>query len=128
MLKRLSPFVSSSFFALTMLGTTGVAVAQAAPHALLASPEIYKVIAENAQYRVIEVTWKPGQRDQVHSHPASAVYYPMDCTLRGFESSGDVIGSRLNRAGSAIVQQPIPAHAVENIGNADCRLIMFEPK
>lgn len=128
MFKKLSPFVSSGLFALTLLGTTGFAVAQAVPHSLVASPDIYKVIAENEQYRVIEVTWKPGQRDQVHSHPASAVFYPMDCTLRGFDSSGAEIGSRLNQAGTAIVQRLISAHSVENVGKADCRLIMFEPK
>lgn len=128
MFKKLGPFVSNGLFVLTMLGTTGFAVAQAVPHSLVASPDIYKVIAENEQYRVIEVTWKPGQRDQVHSHPASAVYYPMDCTLRGFDSSGTAIGSRENRAGTAIVQPPIPAHSVENVGKVDCRLIMFEPK
>lgn len=128
MFKQLSPFVSSGFIAFTLLGTTGFAAAQAVPHSLVASPDIYKVIAENEQYRVIEVTWKPGQRDQMHSHPASAVYYPMDCTLRGFDSSGAVIGSRRTLAGTARVEQPILAHSVENIGSADCRLIMFEPK
>ncbi|MBK5206666.1 MAG: hypothetical protein JJD98_15045 [Polaromonas sp.] len=71
-------FVSGSLFALTIIATLGSAIAQTTPHSLVASPDIYKVIAENEQYRVIEVTWKAGQRDKMHSHPASAVYYPMD--------------------------------------------------
>jgi len=128
MFKRSGVLVRGGLFAFSVLGTTVLATAQTVPHAVVASPEIYKVIAENDQYRVIEVTWKAGQRDKTHSHPASAVYYPMDCTLRGFDSSGLAIGSRLNSAGTAIVQPPITAHSVENIGPSDCKLIMFEPK
>ena len=62
-----------SALALMLLGTAGTAFAQAFPHSLVASPDIYKVIAENAQYRVIEVNWQPGQRDVMHSHPARAI-------------------------------------------------------
>lgn len=127
MSKTLS-FVNGGIFTLALMGATGAAMAQTTPHALLAAPDIYKVIAENDQYRVIEVTWKAGQRDPIHSHPASAVYYPVDCTLRGFSSSGAAIGSRLNKAGTAVVQPPIEAHSVENIGQSECKLIMFEPK
>lgn len=107
---------------------TGVARAQAIPHSLVASPDIYKVLAENEQYRVIEVTWKAGQRDQVHSHPASAVYYLMDCTLRGYDGKGKLLGERAVKAGTAIVQAPIAAHMLENAGPEACKLIMFEPR
>ncbi len=104
------------------------ASAQNVPHSLVASPDIYKVIAENDQYRVIEVTWKPGQRDVPHSHPASAVYYTMDCTLRGYGPNGALLGQSERKAGTAVVQPPIAAHAVENAGTSVCKLIMFEPK
>lgn len=98
------------------------------PHSLVASPDIYKVIAEDARYRVIEVTWAPGQRDVQHSHPASAVYYPMDCTLRQFGGDGTVLGQRDIPAGAALVQGPVPSHAIQNAGTKTCKLIMFEPK
>jgi hypothetical protein len=98
------------------------------PHAVAASPDIYKVVAEDARYRVIEVTWAPGQRDVMHSHPAAAVYFPMSCTLRQFGADGAVLGTRETRAGVATVQGPIAAHAVQNVGAAACTLIMFEPK
>ena len=62
------------------LGLSGQAIAQGQPRSFEASPDVYKVIAQNDTYKVIEVTWKPGQRDQMHSHPASAVYYLTDCT------------------------------------------------
>ena len=121
-------FWRGGLVALTLLGATGSGIAQTAPHSLVASPDIYKVIAENEEYRVIEVTWKPGQRDLVHSHPASAVYYPMECTLSGFDASGAARWTGQTRAGTAVVQKPIPAHSVENTGQSECKLIMFEPK
>ena len=116
-----------SAFALIILGTAGTALAQTFPHSLVASPDIYKVIAENAQYRVIEVTWQPGQRDVMHSHPASAVYYPMDCSIRGHAPNG-ATWDGLTTAGKAIVQMPIAAHMVENTGTKPCKVIMFEPR
>ncbi len=98
------------------------------PHSLVASPDIYKVIPENDKDRGIVATWQPGQRDKVHSHPDSAVFYPMDCMLRAYGGNGELIGARLNLAGTAVVQIPIPAHAIENAGTTPCKLVMFEPK
>jgi hypothetical protein len=120
-------FVIGSLFALTALGATGTAIAQTVPHSLVASPDIYKVIAEDEQYRVIEVTWQPGQRDQFHSHPASAVYRLTDCNLRIYGPTG-AFRESAGKAGIAVVQKPIPSHSMENIGQSVCKLIMFEPK
>jgi hypothetical protein len=120
-----------SFFVgacVALLVSTAQAQAPAVPHSLVASPDIYKVIAENDKYRVIEVIWKPGQRDKVHSHPDSAIYYPMDCMLRAYGGNGELMGQRLALAGSASVQIPIPAHSIENAGPKACKLVMFEPK
>jgi hypothetical protein len=113
--------------AVVALGFAGWALAQAVPPGFVASPDIYKVIAENDKYRVIEVTWKPGQKDLSHSHPDAAVYYLTNCTMRNqFPGRPPMEGSPI--AGTARVQAPIASHTVENIGTTDCRLIMFEPK
>jgi len=106
---------------------SAAAVAQTVPPSITASPEIYKVIAENAKYRVISVTWAPGQKDAMHSHPDSAVYVLTDCALRYHLPNG-ATRDGFPPAGYAVVQAPIESHAVENIGKSDCKLIMFEPK
>lgn len=108
------------------LGNATDALAQELPRSFVASPDIYKVIAENDQYKVIAVIWKPGQKDVVHSHPANAVYYLTDCSLRIYAPDGTHRDAQ-PRAGFAIVQRPIPGHVLENIGTSDCRLVMFEP-
>lgn len=100
--------------------------AQPLPRSFDASPDIYKVIAQSDQFKVIAVTWKPGQKDVLHGHPANAVYYLTDCSLRIHAPDGSTREGQ-PKAGMAIVQPPIPGHVLENIGNADCRLIMFEP-
>lgn len=123
----LRPSAIAALLAAGALALPGPATAQAQPRSFEASPEIYKVIAQNADYKVVEATWKPGQKDQLHSHPAAAVYYLTDCTLRGTLADGKT-GEGRPRAGTATVQAAIPGHTIENIGTTDCKLIMFEPK
>lgn len=119
--------INGAMFALVVVGAIGSASAQVAPRSFVASPDVYKVIAENDQYLVIEVTWKPGQRDQFHSHPVAAGYWLTDCAVRVYEPNGTSQESS-RTMGRAFVQSPIASHSFENIGKADCRVIMFEPK
>jgi hypothetical protein len=107
--------------ALALVIPSTVTLAQELPRSFVASPEIYKVIAE------IAVTWKPGQRDAMHSHPSSAVYDLSDCSLRVHVRDGPPRDVQ-PKAGMAVVQAAIAAHAIENIGAADCRLVMVEPR
>jgi hypothetical protein len=112
----------------TVLAQTAAApaAAPARPHSLVASPDIYEVLAEDTRYRVILVTWKPGQKDVMHSHPASGVYYLNDCSLRNHVEDGSYTDGK-PKAGMARVQPPIRAHVIENVGTAECKLVMFEP-
>ena len=121
------PRVALALTALGLLAGSGAAFAQATPPSFQASPEIYKLLAENAQFRVVEVSWKPGQRDKMHGHPASAVYALTDCSLRNFLPDGSTRDGG-PKAGMAFTQAPIAGHEVQNIGSADCRLVMFELK
>jgi hypothetical protein len=45
--------------------------AEDAPRSYVVSPDVYRVIAENETTKVILATWKSGQRDNWHSHPAN---------------------------------------------------------
>lgn len=102
--------------------------AQAAPRSFAASPDVYKLIAENEQYRVIAATWKPGQRDTWHSHGAPvAVYNLTDCTARIHTPDGKSIDVN-PKAGQASVRAQAPSHSFENVGKSECKLILFEPK
>lgn len=84
------------------------------------------MISQNEQFKLIVVTWKPGHKDKPHSHPASAVYFLNDCVLRAHAPDGST-RDLITKSGSGTVQAAIRLHAVENVGPADCRVVMFEP-
>lgn len=111
----------TTFALAAAVGATG----QELPRAYVASPDIYKLRAQNPESKVVEAAWKPGQRDVMHSHPKSAVYFLTDCDLRNHAPDGST-REQHPRAGMAILQEAIPGHVIENIGTADCRLVMFE--
>lgn len=104
----------------------GHALAQTAPRSYEASPDVYRVISQNEQVKLIVATWKPGHKDAPHSHPAGAVYFLDDCTLRAHAPDGS---SRLlmTKSGSGTVQAAVAGHVIENTGSSDCRIVMFEP-
>jgi len=106
------------------------ALAQAEPRSFKASPEVYKVLAENEQYRIIEATWKPGQRDAWHSHGKVVATYNLSsagCTFRLHTPDGK-FAERKTRAGMARISTGAPSHYFENIGKTECKTILFESK
>jgi quercetin dioxygenase-like cupin family protein len=105
----------------------GTSVTQVAPIDIKASPEVYKEIAGNDQYRMVETVWKPGQRDQFHSHPRMLFYWMTDCSLRMYLPDGTTQHIDI-KAGHAGIQDTISSHSVENRGPSECRIVMFEPR
>lgn len=93
----------------------------------LASPEVYKVIAENGDTRVIVATWKPGQRDEWHSHPTrTAAYALTDCdAMRIYLPSGQSIDGSF-KAGHVEIQSAILSHSFENRSSKDCKMLFVE--
>lgn len=120
----------SRLAALTLLplcaALAGSVHAQTLPRSYEASPDVYHVISQNEQFKIILATWKPGHRDAPHSHPAGALYFVDDCSLRAHAPDGS---SRVlyTKSGSGTVQAAIPGHVIENVGTRDCRVVMFEP-
>jgi hypothetical protein len=63
-----------TFAAAMMFGAASTAVmAQTAEPTYKGDPDVYKVIFEDANFRVIEATRKKGVHDKAHGHP------PLDC-------------------------------------------------
>jgi hypothetical protein len=114
-------------FAFALLASTA-ALAQKVPRSFEASPDIYKVVAEDAKFRLIEVTWKPGQRDNWHSHgDFTAVYNLTDCRTKARTPDGKVTENS-RKAGEARFGVQSPSHSIENAGRKDCKVLIFEPK
>ena len=93
-----------------------------------ADPDTYKVILEDANYRVIEANHKKGVHDKVHGHPVSFVVVNLtDCKNRLYGPDGKTTDN-VTKAGSVQVIPAIPSHSAENIGDADCKQIFVEKK
>jgi mannose-6-phosphate isomerase-like protein (cupin superfamily) len=104
------------------------ASAQKAPPHYEAAPGVYKVIAENDRFRIVEATWKPGQRDAWHSHPASGSAYRLtDCRSRIYTPDGK-FEDRDAKAGSVNFNPPIGVHSFKNVGTAACKALIVERK
>jgi hypothetical protein len=104
------------------------AVAQTAEPSYKADPSVYKVIFEDANFRVIEANRKKGVHDKVHSHPLpSIVYFVTDCKTKQYAADGRT-SEGVGKAGVARAVPAIASHSSENTGTADCKQIFVEKK
>lgn len=105
----------------------GTSLSQTVAADYVASPDVYKVAAEDDRYRMVEGTWKPGQRDAFHSHPAALFYWVTPCSLRFHLPDGTVRDAKV-LAGQAGSQIAVASHSVENTSKSECKVVMLEPK
>lgn len=96
-----------------------------APDAATASPGVYKVLKENDRFRLLLVTFEPGQRDAWHSHPENGVYLLTDLEGTVHVAGGESRPIRAD-AGTVIMQQPSAKHSFENRGSETARMLIFE--
>lgn len=80
----------------------------------------------NPRVRVLEATVKPGEKEKIHSHPASVVYVIEGGKIRNHASDGTVSEAEL-KAGDVLYRDPL-THWAENIGNTTLRLVLVELK
>jgi quercetin dioxygenase-like cupin family protein len=90
------------------------------------APHVYKVVFENEQARVLEVTMEAGARSELHAHPDYFVYVITPGKVRFTTASGESQEAELP-AGAAL-RRPAEEHATGNIGASAIRAIFFEPK
>ena len=110
------------------LATPSAVLAQNVAPSYKASPDVYKLLAENDQFRVFLATWKPGQRDEFHSHPANATYALTACNTRIYGPDNQVQRETQRAPGSVVLQAPIASHSFENAGPSDCQILIVERK
>jgi hypothetical protein len=103
------------------------AVAGDTPLSFQANPDVYKVLAENDEMRVVLATWPAGHKDRDHSHPMAAVYTIKDCHARITTPDGAVKEVN-NKAGLARINPAVKSHTFENIGKTECQQVLVERK
>jgi len=97
-----------------------------AEYAATVAPHAYKVLFENEQVRLLEVTMKPGETTEMHSHPDNLVYLLSDGKYAFTAPSGE--SSEFDVSAGDVFWMEATDHATENGGDATLRALMFEPK
>ncbi len=113
----------------SMVGLVSGARAETAEPTFKGDPDVYKIIFEDANFRVVEATRKKGAHDRIHSHPIESVVYNLtDCPTKLYDDSGKLVREDDSKTGTARAVPIIPAHSAENTGGGDCKQIFFEKK
>lgn len=91
------------------------------------SPDIYTVLFENEEIRVLEMTFEPGEREAMHSHPKYCIVTKEGGTLR-IHTEGNVPRDAEMQVNQPRCVGPVTAHWAENVGDTTVRVIAVEYK
>ena len=81
---------------------------------------------ENPRVRVLEATLQPGEKEQLHSHPAYVVYVVAGGKVRNHAADGKTSETEL-KTGDVLYRDPL-THWAENIGTTTMHFILVELK
>jgi quercetin dioxygenase-like cupin family protein len=81
---------------------------------------------ENERVRVLEAILAPGDKEQLHSHPANVFYVVAGGKIRNHAADGKTTETDL-QAGQVFYRDPV-THWAENIGSTTLRVILVELK
>jgi quercetin dioxygenase-like cupin family protein len=101
-----------------------VAAAAAAQDPAVVGPDVYKCIFDNEHTRVCEVTFKPGAKIGMHSHPAHFAYVMAPGKLRITNDKG--VSQDVDfKVGTVTWLEP-ETHSGENIGTTEIKALVVE--
>lgn len=95
--------------------------------AITASPDIYEFMGSDPKVKVLLATWKPGQRDEFHGHPATALYAITDIQGNLYDADDKPTPFTM-KAGETRFDDPVKAHSFENTGAAPAQMLIVEKR
>jgi beta-alanine degradation protein BauB len=108
---------------LMLLSVTKAAIAQ---DVVKVAPEQFKVLLENEHVRVLEFRMKPGDKQEMHTHPATVHIELTPTKVRITYPDGKAVKVE-GKQGEALWVGPVK-HTVENIGNTEIHGYIVELK
>lgn len=90
------------------------------------SPDNYRLLLEDGDFRMLEMRLPAGTSDIEHSHPHEMVYFVTGSSVRVHLPDGDSVDLEIPD-GHAMKHEPW-THRVENTGSRDILAIIFERK
>jgi len=97
-----------------------------AQDALVANPATVHMRLDNPSVRVLESVLNPGQKENIHSHPACVIYVLSGGKIRSHLADGTSTESDL-LTGATIYREPV-THWTENIGRTQIHVLVVELK
>jgi quercetin dioxygenase-like cupin family protein len=94
--------------------------------AVRVAPDVYKVLLENNDVRVLDVQLKHGRKSEVHSHPKGVVYVLNNSKVKFTFPDGKSEVLDL-KAGQTIWLDAV-THTAENVGTSDISAVFIELK
>jgi len=107
------------------LWLAGAAVALAQDPAVVNAKTI-RVRQENSRVRVLEARLEPGDKENMHSHPAYVIYVIAGGRVRNHGADGKTSETDLE-TGAVLYRDPL-THWAENIGKTTIHIILVELK
>ena len=90
------------------------------------SPGNYKILLENDRVRVLEMLLRPGEIDELHSHPSETVFFLQGGSLRIHLPGGEA--QEADIPDHHVMWNDAWTHRVENIGQGEVHAIIVESK
>jgi len=99
--------------------------------ALIAAPQHHKLLFENESVRVLDASIKPGETTALHTHRWAGTLYILSWSdfVRRNADGAVILDSRTISAvvpGTALWSEPLVLHTLENVGDAELRVIAVE--
>lgn len=114
------------YIVLLLLLTIGFVRADSHQDPLTVNSHTISLKLENARVRVLEATLKPGDKEKVHSHPATVIYVIQGGKIRNYAADGTASEVEF-KTGDVAYRDPL-THSTENIGNTTIRIHLVELK
>ena len=90
------------------------------------SPDIYKVLTDNDDVTVMEITFKPGQSDNMHSHLVHTVYVIQGGKIK--LTMPDGTAKELEIPSGGCMHLGATKHKATNVGETELKLLAVEHK
>lgn len=93
---------------------------------LKVAPNAFKEKLNNAHVQVLEYTSKPGQKEEMHAHPAILIYIIKGGKVKSTTADGK---SQMieYKDGDLVWREPI-THTIENVGTTEIKALLIETK
>ena len=115
----------SQWVTLAGLWLAGVAALPAQDPAVVNAKTI-RIREENSRVRVLEARLQPGEKENMHSHPAYVIYVIAGGRVRNHGADGKTNETDLE-TGAVLYRDPL-THWAENIGKTTIHMILVELK